>query len=165
MYILTLDGEIGMMAKDVDDWATYSQVTLQYKAPYQKAWLVERHNVLIRAALQRAGSQVIEESLCISFHTVLGLFTFMRNAFVCINNHTPYQVLLGRQPHLLPPLEGGYYGDLDVTGQHNLARVKEIAAISIIEPTAKQRFARGDKRQQVVALQGAEYLPGDLVDI
>ena len=91
-----------------------------------------------------------------------------RSALVRINNHTPYQALLGCQPHLLPPLEGGYYGDLDVKGgggQHDLARVREIAAISIIEATAKQRLARGDKRQQVAALQRAEYSPGDLVGI
>ena len=157
MQTLTLDGETGMRGKDVDDWAMYNQITLKYKAPHQKAWLVERHNALIRAALQRAECQVIKESLCISFSTVLGLVTFMHNALVCINNHTPYQALLGRQPHLLPPLEGGYHGDLDVKGQNNLARVREIAAVSIIEATAKQRLARGDKRQQVAALQRADY--------
>ena len=138
MQTLTLDGEIGMRGKDVDDWAMYNQVTLKYKAPHQKAWLVERHNALIRAALQRAEAQVIKESRCISFTTVLGLVTFMRNAFVCINNRTPCQALLGRQPSLLPPLEGGYYGDLDVKGQNDLARVREIAAIATIEATAKQ---------------------------
>ena len=107
MQTLTLDGETGMRGKDVDDWAMYNQITLKYKAPHQKAWLVERHNALIRAALQRAEAQVIKESLCISFTTVLGLVTFMHNALVCINNHTPYQGLLGRQPSLLPLLEGG----------------------------------------------------------
>lgn len=33
------------------------------------------------------------------------------------------------------------------------------------KPQTKQRLARGDKRPQVAALQGAEYLPRDLVDI
>ena len=89
----------------------------------------------------------------------------MHLELVCINNHTPHQALSGRQPHLLPPLEGGYYGDLDVKGQNDLARVREIVAIYTIEAIVKQRFARGDKRQHVVALQRAQYLPGDLVDI
>ena len=53
MKTLTLDGETGMRGKDVDDWAMYNQITLKYKAPHQKAWLVERHNALIRSALQR----------------------------------------------------------------------------------------------------------------
>ena len=66
MKVLTLDGETGMKGKDVDDWAMYSQTTMRYKAPHQKAWLVERHNALIRNALQKAESQVIKESLCIT---------------------------------------------------------------------------------------------------
>ena len=103
MQVLTLDGEIGMRGKDVDDWAMYNQVTLKYKAPHQKAWLVERHNALIRSALQRAETQVTKESLCVSFNVVLGLVTSMHNALVSINNYTPYQALLGRQPALLPP--------------------------------------------------------------
>ena len=110
MLTLTLDGESGMKGKEVDDWAMYNQITMTYKSPRQKAWLVERHNALIRSALHRAETQVIKESLCVSFGIVLGFVTFMHNALVCINNHTPYQALLGRQPNLLPPLEGGYYG-------------------------------------------------------
>ena len=142
METLTLDGEIGMRGKDVDDWAMHNQIILKCKAPHQKAWLVERQNALIRAGLRRAEAQVIQESLCISFQTVLGLVTFMHNAIVCINNHTPYQALLGRQPSLLPPLEGGYHGDLDVKGQKEIARVREFAAISVIEATAKQRVCK-----------------------
>ena len=56
MNTLTLDGETGMRGKDVDDWATYNEITLKYKAPHQKAWLVKRHNALTKATLQRAES-------------------------------------------------------------------------------------------------------------
>ena len=74
---------------------------------------------------------MIKGSLCISSTTVLGLVAFMHNALVLINNHTLYQAVLGREPHLLPPLEGGYHGYLDVNGQHDLARTGEIAAVAI----------------------------------
>ena len=119
MKTLTLDGETGVRAKEVDDLALFNQVPLEYKAPHQKTWLVERHNPLIRSALQRTESQVFKEILVASSVTVSGLVTFMHDALASINNHTPYQALLGRQPHLLPPLEGGYYGDLGVKGQNN----------------------------------------------
>ena len=82
-----------------------------------------------------------------------------------INGRTPCQALLGRQPHLLAPFEGGYFGDFDVNGQNNLARVRDIAVVSIIEPTAKQRLARGDKRNMIAAMETPEHKPGDLVDI
>ena len=54
MKVLTLDGETGMRGKEVDDFAMYNQTTMKYKSPHQKAWLVERHNALIRSALHRA---------------------------------------------------------------------------------------------------------------
>ena len=47
MNILQLDGEIGMRGEDVDDWAMYNKIRLKYKAPHQKAWLVERHMFLL----------------------------------------------------------------------------------------------------------------------
>lgn len=44
-------------------------------------------------------------------------------------------------------------------------RVRGIAAVSIAEATAKQRFARGDKRNQVVAMERSEHNLGNSVDI
>ena len=68
-----LDGEAGMMGKEVDDWAVYSQIAMMYNVPHQQAWLVERHDALIRAALQRVESQVIKQSVCAGFTPVLGV--------------------------------------------------------------------------------------------
>lgn len=152
-----MDGESCVRSKKVDHWATCNQVTFKYSAPHQKAWLVERHNALICSALQRAEVLVITESLCVSSITVLGLVEFMHKASVCISNHTFDLALLGRQPHFLPALGGGYYGDVDGTGHNGFARVREIAAIAIIQATAKQRLARGDKRNHVVAMERSEH--------
>ena len=77
----------------------------------------------------------------------------MHNVPVPVNNHIPYQALPGRQPHLLPPLEGGHHGDLDVKSHGNLARVREIAAIATIEATIEQRLARSDKRNQIATIE------------
>lgn len=99
---------------------------MKYKAPHQKAWLVERRNALIKPALQRAESQVSKRSPCISFTTAVGL-------------GTPYQALSGRQPHFRPPLEEGYHADLDVKGPDNFARAREIVAVAIIEDTAEHK--------------------------
>ena len=118
-----------------------------------------------RSALQRAESQVVKESLAVSSVIVLGLVAIVHNALASINNHIPYQALLGRQPHLLPPLEGGYFGGLDVRRQNNLAGVREVAAVAIIEATARQRLELGDFHTQIVAQELAEHQAADLVDI
>ena len=72
MTILALDGENGMRAKEVDDWAMHNQVILRYKAPRQKVWFVERHNVLLRSIVQRVESQAFKQSLCVSFEFFQG---------------------------------------------------------------------------------------------
>ena len=73
-----------------DGWAMFSQTAMKHKALHQKAWLLEMHNAFIGSALQRAEAQVIKESLCTSFDTVLGLVAFMLDAPVPTNNHTPH---------------------------------------------------------------------------
>ena len=82
----------------------------------------------------------------------------MHNASTCINTPSPppYQALLGRQPSLLPPFEGGYFGDLDAKGRNNSARVREIAAIAVSEAIAKARLQRGDYHKQVAAQECSE---------
>ena len=89
----------------------------------------------------------------------------MHNFLACIKFRAPHQAFLGRRPHPFPLLEGGCYGELDVKGQDNSAKVREIAAVTITEATAKQRLQRSAKRNQVVAQERAEHLFGDLVDI
>lgn len=88
MKVLTLDGETGTRRNDIDHWARYNQIALKFEAPHQKAWLVERHDALIRSASQRAESHVIKESLCVSFGTIFGLVAFMHIALVSIDNST-----------------------------------------------------------------------------
>ena len=59
--VLTLDQERGMRGTDVDHWAIYNQITMNYKAPRQKAWLVERHNEILRVGLHRTETQILKE--------------------------------------------------------------------------------------------------------
>ena len=165
--VQTFTSDVGteMQCMEVDDFAMYHQIAVKHNVLLQKAWLDERRNAPIRSTLQGAEAQVINESFCSSFNIVLGLVIFLHDAFVPINNRTPYKVLRGRQPHRLPFLEGVPNGDLDVTGHDNLAGVREIAAVAIIEATAKQRLVRDDKRDQVAAIDRSEHQAGDLVDI
>ena len=114
MQRLTLDEETGMRGRVAQDWAVYCGVTLHFKAPRQKAWLVERHNEILRQALHRTETQVKQESLISSFQWVLAIVTFMHNALICINGSTPYNALFGRQPPILPPLEGGYIAETEI---------------------------------------------------
>ena len=114
MNTSTFGGETGVRGKEFGVWVLCCQINMQHKAQHQKGWPVEGHNAPTIYALQRGEVQVIKGSLCTCFSTVSGLVAHMHAAFVSISDHIAYQLLLGLQPHVLPPLEGGYHGDFDV---------------------------------------------------
>ena len=170
METLTLDEEAGMRHRHAVDWAEVNNIGLKFKAPRQKAWLVERHNELLRRGLHLTESQMVKEGIVMVFAIVLSIVTFMKNALTVVNTSTPYQALFGRQPALLPPLEGGYNGSIvdqarPHTDARSQSRVREIAAANIIEATAQMRTERANKHNTRPAVELRELQPKGLVDI
>ncbi len=171
METLVLDEETGMRGRAAQDWAESNGISLKYKAPRQKAWLVERHNELLREGLHVIETQMIKEGIKAPFEQILATATFMKNALTSVNGSTPYQAVLGRQPAMLPPLEGGYLGQIDDshsragTNARQQARVREIAACAIIEATAKARLQRADRHHTRAAVELRQLEPRQLVDI
>ena len=146
--------------------------------------MVERHNEIIRIALNRTESQIKFEDLICTLEQVVAIVTFMHNALVSINQSIPYQGLIGRQPATLPPLEGGYFQEsdpsmngndgrtrrpevtgLDAVGMGDVARIREIVAANIIQVAALKRLERANNHKMVAALERKEFEIRDLVDI
>ncbi len=94
------------------DWAETQGVSLKYKAPHQKAWIEERHNEMLRHSLHTTESQLIKEERRVGLEHSLAAVTFAHNALTVINGATPYQALFGRQPAMLPAIEGGWNANL-----------------------------------------------------
>jgi len=171
MQTLVLDEESGMRGRCAVDWAEANNIGLKYKAPRQKAWIVERHNELLRQGLHTTETQMIKEGIVMPFKVILATVTFAKNALTVINDSTPYQAVLGRQPSILPPLEGGYNGSLvddqarPETGCRGTTRVREIAACNIIETVARARMERAHKHKTRKAVEILELQPGSVVDL
>ncbi len=85
METLVMDEETGMRGRCVMDWAEANTVGLKYKAPRQKAWIVERHNELIRHGLHTTETQMIKEGIVAPFEQVVTLVFFMKNSLTVIN--------------------------------------------------------------------------------
>ena len=63
METLTLDQESGMRGEHATVWAQQNSIHLKFKAPRQKAWVVERHNEIIRQALHRTEEAARREGI------------------------------------------------------------------------------------------------------
>jgi hypothetical protein len=171
MQTLVLDEEGGMRGRCALDWAEANNIGLKYKAPRQKAWLVERHNELLRRGLHTTETQMVKEGIVLPFPVILSIVLFAKNSLTVINDSTPYQAVMGRQPSILPPLEGGYNGSL-VDDQsrpesdcRGVSRTRELAACNIIESTARMRMERANKHKTRPAVETMEHAAGNLVDI
>ena len=170
MKTLVIDGETGLTGRCASDWAQAHGLNLKIKAPRQKAWIVERHQEILRVGLHRTETQLIKEQVVCTFEQVLAICTFAKNALTTINGSTPYQALYGRQPCMLPPLEGGHLGEVaslarKETNARSEARVREIAAMNIIESTAQARLSRAFRTHTRGAIELNEYHPQEKVDI
>ena len=79
-----------------------------------------------------------------TFPMLLAEAVFCGNCLTHVSGVTPYQVVYGRQPAMLPPLYSET-DDLDVEGEPNdrsEARVREIALQTMVEATSQARINR-----------------------
>eukprot|EP00971_Amphidinium_carterae_P328596 6460551-Amphidinium_carterae.4 len=87
---LVVDSETAMSSQYTAEWAEFQNIQLHVKPPHAEAWVIERHNGLLRAALHRAESQVIDEGRKVSFEDVLAMTVYMKNAMTTYGDHSPY---------------------------------------------------------------------------
>ena len=124
MEVLVSDEEGGLTGRCATEWADANSINLKPKAPRQEAHMVERHNALLRTIIHHVEEQLEREGIHVPFEQVLSICIFMKNALTVIDGCTPYNALYGRQPALLPPLEGGHIG-----------AIVDLSLIHISEPT------------------------------
>ena len=171
MQVLVVDGESGLSGRYAMDWASTNSISIKIKAPRQKAWIIERHNAPLRSGIHMTEGQLISEGIHVNFEVIVATVTFALNALTVINGSTPYNAVLGRQPQLLPPLEGGYLNEADGSlnrpgSEHRYtARVREVAAQNMIEYVAKQRIERANRGKTQAPLELQAYEPGQQVDV
>ena len=151
MRVLSSDGEKGMRSMEASEWAENNNIELKFKAPGQKCWVVERHHEILRRTLHTTETQLMQENVTVPFEQVLASCVATKNALTVVGTATPYQALYGRNPIMLPPMEGGSVGQLhgdggdpDTLSRHQ-ARVREVACAAIIEASAHARLQRAQR--------------------
>ena len=85
-------------------------------------------------------TQLCDEGLTIPFPRVLAEVTFVGNAMLTIGGASPYTVVLGRTPPLLPAMQGP--PDETGTVARDSHRMREILLQKITKATSRDRFNR-----------------------
>ena len=166
MLELVVDGERGIcIAQEMTDYLKQKGIKLRERAPEQHARIIERRGAHTREAMHRIKSQCDEEGIQVPDSEILSEAVFAGNALLSINDSTPYNALYGRTPPLLPGLEI-LNGEGEITPPTNktVGRIREIAVMSIVEGTARNKLTRALSTRTLPAAELQNLKVGDEVD-
>eukprot|EP00971_Amphidinium_carterae_P242348 4812008-Amphidinium_carterae.1 len=103
MQILIVDGETGLDSETSDMYFQLKGIVKRTIAPGQHARVADRRAALLRDAVHKVEGQLYDEGISTPFTRVLADCVFCTNSLWTFDGASPYNALLGRQPHILPP--------------------------------------------------------------
>merc|ERR1711923_368509 len=136
--LMIWDGERAIISNEAIQWASRHKLQLIQRSKHKKAWVVERHNEILRHSCHKCQTQLAIEGHDIKFAHVLADAVFSKNALLSIGEGTPYIALLGRVPQLLPQLEhivgtASMQDETGIDGSRHIHRLREITVSSMVE--------------------------------
>ena len=171
METLITDQEGAMTSHEATAFLARHGISLKLRPKNTKAWMVERHNEIVRQGMHRLYDSCVAASLAIPIRHRLCEVFFYKNALLQYGGFSPYNSVIGRQPTLLPNIEDTNLelADDRRTGtlmgiSRGAAKLRELAINAIISATAYARTLRAEKTRTRGASQLQELKVGDLVD-
>ena len=158
-----MDGESSINTDESKAELKSAGTELVVRAPSQHCRYIERRGAILRATMHSVETQRIRENRETPFGILLSESTFAGNALTTVGQSTPYQVIMGRQPAMLPelPEEGETQQQDGSTTDEQRQKVRELALQSMIQHTATAKIHRS---MRTPTSGYPEYKPGDLVD-
>jgi hypothetical protein len=167
MEILISDGESGVVKGSIFLGELKSRgIELKIRAPSQHARYIERIGALLRQAMRIIEEQLKREGVNTTFPILLAEATVAGNCLTHVGGATPYQVVYGRQPSILPPIAIQTGEDLDEPSAGNdrvEARIREVALQAMIEATSQARISRAMNTKTQIPGERL-YTKGDIVE-
>ena len=136
-------------------------IKLNLKARGQHAFLIERHNEILRQQLHRCDEQSTADGLRVGMENILSESLFAKNCLLVQGGYSPYEALFGRCPPLLNvrDLERD-----DPQEEEDSFRLRMIAVQSMIEATARAKAQRAERSNTRVSGELLDLKVGDLVE-
>lgn len=161
MRTLVTDPESGLNTANATAHLKRLGTNLKVRGKDQHARYIERRGAILRHALHVMDTQAVREGIGIDlfFKDLLAQCVFCGNSLTHVGGSTPYQVVFGRQPSMLPPIT-----DDPGLNDRREARIREIALQSMISATSATRVARAVKVPTTLTAAD-RFKPDDLVEL
>ena len=105
MELFIVDGEGGMTSTYFVEEMKRRGVTVDIRAPRRHARFIERRGAILRHAMHTAEDQMERKGVVVHFDFLAAHSIFAGNSLTRVGGVTPYSVVFGRQPSMLPPME------------------------------------------------------------
>ena len=161
MENFVIDGESALNTDAAKARFKADGINLKTRAPGQHARFAERHGAFLRAVLHIMTEQMKREGIELSPRVMVMSAFFALNALTTVGTKTPYQALYGRQPAMLPPIEGESIHD-GADGRKE-QRIRHIAINSMVQASAIAQTTRATKSRSSSSTF-SDYNAGDLID-
>ena len=112
MESFIVDGEGGMTSPYSVEEIKRRGVQVDMRARRQRARFIERRGAMLRHALHAAEEQLGCEGIAANFDAMHAQSVFAGNGLTNVGGVTPYNVVFGQQPSMLPPLEADDEGEV-----------------------------------------------------
>ena len=133
------------------------------------AYVVERHNAILRTAYHHIRSQLELQQLVVDDEDLISEIFFSKNCMLQVYGKSPYQAVIGRTPPALQEFEQQPISAVDdqLGGRvsQNTSRLRELALQSIVEGTAQDRAKRALTTQARPSAESFDYKVGESVDV
>jgi len=159
MSTLVSDPESGLSTPTAEAHLKRMGIKLKLRGKDQHARYVERRGAILRHALHVADAQAVREGISLPFKELLAQCVFSGNALTHVGGVTPYQVVMGRQPAMLPPIT-----DDPSIDERRDARIREIALQAMIGATSAARVSLALKTPTTLTAED-RFKPDDLVEL
>jgi hypothetical protein len=142
--VIISDKEGSLFSEQCSIWAERWGTSMRYKARGSHAFIVERHNELLRQQIHGTQEQLNLEGITVPFADVVGESIFAKNALLNVGGSSPYTGLYGRVPAPLSDFESPNVSQaidddalLPGTSKHSV-RLREIAVAQMVSATARE---------------------------
>lgn len=136
-------------------------IKLTLKARGQHAFLIERHNEILRQQIHKCDEQATADGLRVDMENILNESLFAKNSLLVLGGYTPYEALYGRTPPIVNVMDAERE---DPQHEEDSFRLRMIAVNSMIQATALAKAQRAENSKTRISGELLELKPGDLID-
>ncbi len=166
---LIADHESALCGEEAAIFYERWNIAFKPKARGTHAYIVERHNAIMRTAYNHIRAQLLADGFVVDPDDLISEVFYAKNAMLLVHGQSPFTAVLGRSPPILHELERQGISAVDdqLGGKTSagMIRLRELAIQAMVQGSAQDRIVRATSTQTRPAAQETNLQVGEQIDV